>query len=120
MPVPRVAEELFALKVLSAHEPLPEGGVEEHEGVVRATDQETGEGREAHQELAPLQRDFHVGERVDRVVEFHGGQGDEGGERGRQDVLDLIQKPHLQLQYIAYARKAGSFLPSEKPWRWGT
>ena len=89
MTVSGIAEEFFALEVLPTHEPLPEGRVEEHERVVCATDQETGQRRESHQELAPLHRDLHVAERVDRVVQFHGCQRDEGCERSRQDVLNL-------------------------------
>ena len=81
VPVSGIAEEFFALEVLPSHEPLPESGVEEHERVVSAANQETGQRREPHQELAPLHRDLDVGERVDRVVQFHGGQRDEGGER---------------------------------------
>ena len=81
MPVSWIAEELLALEVLPAYEPLSKRWVKEHECFVGAADQEAGQRGEPHQELAPLHRDLDVDERVDRVVQLYGGQRDEGRKR---------------------------------------
>ena len=90
MASPGVTEELLALGVRPPDQPVPEAGVEQHDGVVPPGDEGPGQGLEGEEELLPGLGLLHV-EAGHGVVELGQGEGAETGQTDGEDVRDLLE-----------------------------